>query len=332
MNSNKKIVLVRYPRLENVVSLPYPQTKSKIPTKMLIGGMIGIMAMTGSDLPSRVGELTVPQKARFEVKNYFKPTQGQGQELIQIPLQQQLVMNSYSMTKIADMKEEILNLYQIPYSQEAIAKIEEEIAQIEEEIRQYPLLMQQQLLELDYDDLLQEYQEYEGFIQGICTKLEEIDVARMNYEQPIGLTEEEFTYICLNLKDKWGNFLDSQGNLQRNAATFVQSCQQKGVNEILALGIIGLESYWGTSDWVRLYNNFNGNTNSHQKAYSYESQEKGIEVAINTIRNNLIDANGKLKDSMQDINQNYCPVNCPGWSKSVISCMNQIKDSMKIGS
>ena len=75
---------------------------------------------------------------------------------------------------------------------------------------------------------------------------------------------------------------------------------------ILVVAISKHETGNWTSNLYKNNNNFGGIYNSkEQKFYSYESNDKGLQVFVNLLKNNYF---GKGLDTIEEIGSKYCPV------------------------
>lgn len=143
--------------------------------------------------------------------------------------------------------------------------------------------------------------------------LDEVQISLdMDISQPTGLSKEDFVKLINNLP------YDKKGYFKRNAETIWSMCQEKGVNEIAACGIIAQESGWGKCHgWGK--NNYFGISGG-----SYSTEEAGVRAFITLLGDKYLHKGGKFYKgkTLHAVGLTYC--DGTKWPKAVYGCMKMI--------
>lgn len=134
----------------------------------------------------------------------------------------------------------------------------------------------------------------------------------MDVSKPSGLSKADFVTLMNMLK------YDYNGYYKRNAELIWTLCQEYGMNEIFACGIIAQESGWArVAGWGK--NNYFGISGGR-----YATEEEGLTAFIKLVGNSYLDENGKYYKgkTMHAVGITYC--DGTNWPKAVYGCMNLI--------
>lgn len=302
-----------------VVTFPYELKKQKTIEEINTNGVaISQMATKGTyKMHSLEDEIAKNRQEKIKIEQ-------REAEVKQI----QVLINRKQIVQKLKKATSILNEISVTYTEENVQyrdEVETLLETVKSQIKVYPEELSP-FLNMYYHKKVELYH-YDAMMESIFKKMDNMQVStHMDLSKTLGFTEEELTYLLLNLKRPDGKVITDDKDLAICIAEgIVSTTKDNPVNELFVLSVMSYESYYFENEGARKANNFSGMMDGG-RLLQCENVINGAQKSVECIYNNM-----KRGNTACDINESYCkPLNDYQWAKKVISIMSTYQ-STEIG-
>ncbi len=301
------------------ITFPYELKKQKTIEEIKTNGVAISQVATKGAYEMNLLEDEIAKKRKEEIKKAKK--EAQMKEI-------QLSINRKQITQNLKKATNILNEISVTYTEDNV-QYRDEVERLLEMVKSQSEVHPEELslfLNVYYHKKVELYH-YDTMMKSIFKKMDNMQIStHMDLSETVGFTEEELTYLLLNLKRPDGKVVTDDKDLAICIAEgIVSTTKDNPVNELFVLSVMSYESYYFENEGARTANNFSGMMDGG-KLLQYENVTEGAKKAVECIYNNM-----QRGTTAYDINESYCkPLNDYKWAKTVISIMSTYQ-STEIG-